>query len=170
MSTSFTAAELLAHALTIELEAVQSYRDLAEQMRECGNDEVAELFEKMSVLEGKHVNKVHETAGDTELPDLVPWEFRWPGLEPPENIDIAGVHYLMTPHQALSLALDNEMSAMAFFEAVAQDSTDDEARSLAREFADDERQHVAWMKDWLSRYPAPDEDWDYDPDPPAAID
>lgn len=170
MSNSLTATELLAHALIIELEAVQSYRELADQMRECGNDDVAELFEKMSVLEDEHATKIRERVRDVEIPDLAPWEFRWSGLEPPENIDIASVHYMMTPYQALSLALDNELSAMAFFNTVADESSDDEVRSLAQEFANDERQHVAWMKDWLAKYPPPDEDWDYDPDPPAAID
>ena len=170
MSNSLTTTELLAHALIIELEAVQSYQELADQMRECGNDDVAELFEKMSVLEDEHATKIRETARDVEIPELAPWEFRWSDLEPPENIDIAGVHYLMTPYQALSLALDNELRAMAFFNTIAEDSSDDEVRSLAQEFANDERQHVAWMKDWLAKYPPPDEHWDYDPDPPAAID
>jgi len=168
-SQNFTRAELLVHAMVIELEAVQSYKELAEQMEQCGNSAVAGLFDKMAKLEAEHAAKIRDTAGDVELPDLAPWEYRWSGLESPENIDLAGVHYLMTPHQALELALENELSAMAFFEAVAQDSTDDEVCSLAREFADDERQHVAWMKDWIAKYPPPDDDWDYDPDPPAAM-
>ena len=104
------------------------------------------------------------------MPELAPWEYRWPGLESPETIDLAGVHYLMTPYQALQLALENETNAMAFFEAAANACTDNRVRALAQEFADDERQHVAWMQDWLSKYTPPDEDWDYDPDPPAAID
>jgi rubrerythrin len=169
-SQDFTPAELLLHALTIELEAVQSYKDLAEQMEQCGNTEVARLFDKMAKLEAEHAEKIRDAAGDIELPALAPWDFRWSGLEPPENIDIAGVHYLMTPHQALELALENELSAMAFFDAVAHDSTNDQVGSLAQEFADDERQHVAWMKDWLAKYPPPDDDWDDDPDPPAALD
>jgi rubrerythrin len=169
-SQHFTLAELMVHALVIELEAVQSYKDLTNQMNQSGNTEVAELFERMSKLEAEHADKVREKAGDLELPELAPWEFRWSGLEPPENIDLAGVHYLMTPHQALSLALENEMSAMAFFDAIAHDCADDRVRDLAKEFADDERQHVAWMKDWLARYPEPDDDWDHDPDPPVAVD
>jgi rubrerythrin len=169
-SQNFTQTELLVHALVIELEAVQSYKDLAEQMEQCGNTEVAGLFDKMAKLEAEHAEKIRAIAGEVELPELAPWEFRWSGLEPPENIDLAGVHYLMTPHQALELALENELSAMAFFDAVAHDSTDDQVGSLAREFGDDERQHVAWMKEWLAKYPPPDDDWDYDPDPPAAID
>lgn len=170
VSAPFSMAELLAHALTIELEAVQSYRELAQQMQQCGNDEVAELFDRMSALEAEHAAKIRRTAGAIELPELAPWEYRWPGLESPENIDLAGVHYLMTPYQALQLALDNENNAMAFFEAAANTSTDDRVRALAQEFADDERQHVAWMQDWLSKYTPPGDDWDYDPDPPVAID
>jgi rubrerythrin len=169
-SQHFTLAELMVHALVIELEAVQSYKDLTDQMKECGNDDVAALFDKMSTLEAEHAEKIRERAGDLELPELAPWEFRWSGLEPPENIDLAGVHYLMTPHRALSLALENELSAMAFFDAIAHDCTDERVRELAKEFADDERQHVAWMKEWLAKYPEPDKDWDYDPDPPAAVD
>ena len=143
LAQHFTVPELLLHALVIELEAVQSYKDLAEQMRECGNKDVAALFEKMSALEAEHEAKIRQEAKGVELPELAPWEFRWPGLEPPENIDLAGVHYLMTPHQALDLALENEISAMVFFDAVAHDTADDKVRSFAKEFADDERQHVA---------------------------
>jgi len=169
-SQHFTLAELIVHALVIELEAVQSYKDLKEQMEECGNSEVAGLFEEMSKLEAGHAEKIREKAGFLELPELAPWEFRWAGLEPPENIDLAGVHYLMTPYQALALALENEQSAVAFFDAIAHDCTDRHIRSMAQEFADDERQHVAWLKEWLAKYPAPDADWDHDPDPPVAID
>lgn len=169
-SASFTLDELLAHALVIELEAVQSYLDLAAQMHECGNDAVAELFAKMAEYEQEHADKIRKQAGDIKLPEFAPWEYRWPGFEPPENIDAAGIHYLMTPHQALKLALDNEMSALTFFEGIANSNSEMRVRSLAEEFAEDERQHVAWMEDWLSEYPPPDPDWDYDPDPPAAVD
>ncbi|MDH3545869.1 MAG: ferritin family protein [Gammaproteobacteria bacterium] len=161
--------ELLAHALAIESEAVQSYEDLAAQMRQCDNTEVADLFDRMAKLEAEHAAKLKEEAKDVEVPELAPWEFRWLGLEAPENIDLAGVHYLMTPYHALKLALTNETAAMAFFEAAAAGCVDERARALAIEFADDERQHVKWMQDWLAKYPPPDEDWDYDPDPPAAL-
>jgi rubrerythrin len=170
VSQAFTLAELLVHALVIELEAVQSYKELAEQMEQCGNGGVAGLFAKMSELEAGHAEKIRSKAGDIVLPDLAPWEYRWPGLEPPENIDLAGIHYLMTPHHALTLALENESNAMAFFQGIANGCTDKRVRELAEEFADDERQHVAWMKDWLDKYAEPDADWDYDPDPPAAVD
>jgi len=167
---SFSMAELLTHALTIELEAVQSYQELAGQMQQCGNHEVAGFFTAMADLEAKHAEKIRQASAHIDLPELAPWEYLWCGLESPETIDQTGVHYLMTPHQAIKLALENEMSAMAFFTAAATGSGDENTRALATEFAADERQHVAWMKDWLKKYPPPASDWDYDPDPPAAID
>jgi len=167
---AFSLPQLLAHALAIELEAVQSYQDLALQMEHCGNPAVAALFEKMALLEAEHVAQIRDKVGADNLPELAPWEYRWSGLESPENIDHSAIHYLMTPHHALKLALDNELNAQAFFAAAAKDCTDDGVRTLALEFANDERQHVAWMKDWLAKYPPPDDDWDADPDPPVAID
>ena len=167
---NFSMAELLVHALVVELEAVQSYKDLAAQMEQCGNKEVAELFQKMAVLEAEHAQTIREKSGDIELPELAPWEYRWAGVESPETIDLAGIHYLMTPHQALQLALENEKNAKEFFEEAAKGATDARVRELAAEFAEDERQHVAWMEDWLANYPEPDAGWDEDPDPPAAID
>jgi rubrerythrin len=163
-------AELLVHALVIELEAVQSYKDLAAQMEQCGNKEVADLFQKMAVLEAEHAQKIREKSGEIELPDLAPWEYRWAGVESPETTDLAGIHYLMTPHQALELALENEKSAKEFFEDAAKGATDARVRELATEFAEDEQQHVAWMEDWLANYSEADAGWDDDPDPPAAVD
>lgn len=168
-SQPFSMAELLVHALVIEAEAVQSYTELAEQMEQCGNLEVAELFAKMAKLEAKHAEMIHEKAGDIKLPELAPWEYRWPGLEPPENIDPAGIHYLMTPHHALKLALENEINAKTFFEVIASNNNDERVRALAEEMAEDERQHVDWMEVWLAKYPEPDADWDYDPDPPTVV-
>lgn len=158
------------HALAIELEAVQSYKELTDQMQQCGNDEVAGFFAAMSDLEAKHAEKIRQASAHIDLPELAPWEYLWPGMESPETIDLTAVHYLMTPHQALKLALENEMSALAFFKAAAKGGIDEKTRILAAEFAEDECQHVAWMKDWLSKYPPPAADWDYDPDPPTAID
>lgn len=70
LSHTFTLSELLVHALVIELEAVQSYLDLAAQMHECGNDAVAHLFSKMAEYEQEHADKIREQAGDIKLPEL----------------------------------------------------------------------------------------------------
>ena len=169
-SGSLTVADLLQHALVIELEAEQSYKDLAEQMDGCGNHDVAVLFTKMSALEGKHAQKIREHAKGIDLKEQAPWEYHWEGTESPESVELNEIHYLMKPHHALSLALDSERRAESFFMRVAKETDDAEVRSLAREFAEDEKQHATWMLEWLSKYPAPKLDWAEDLDPAPAVD
>jgi rubrerythrin len=39
---------------------------------------------------------------------------------------------------------------------------------MARQLAEEEQEHVRWLEQWLARYPAAEEGWDQDPDPPNA--
>ncbi len=155
LTRRFSLAQLLVHALVIELEAAQSYKELAKLMEQSGNTEVAKLFAMMSGIEARHAEIINEQVGDFRLPELTPWQYHWRGLGAPENIDRARLHYLMTPHQAMSLALENEKRAYEFFADVVDDSTDERARELAAEFAGDERQHVAWVEEWLAKVVLP---------------
>lgn len=167
---SLSVPELLQHALVIELEAEQSYADMANQMHDCGNHDVGALFTKMAALEGRHAKKLREHVTDFELQEIAPWEYQWADFEPPENVELNEIHYLMTPHHALSLALAAELRAKDFFSQVASVATDEAVKNLAIEFADDEAQHAEWMRDWLASYPPPAHDWAEDPDPPVAAD
>lgn len=142
--------ELLLHALVIELEAAQRYRQLAEMMDQTGNRKVAKIFAKMSEIEAKHAEKIDAHAKDRDLPMLTPSQYLWPGPEAPENTDSARLFHLMTPCQAMSLALDNEKRAYEFFENVVDDSSDEQVREMAAEFAVEEEQHVAWVEEWLA--------------------
>ena len=151
VSRRFSVEELLVHALAIEFEAAQSYKDLAELMELSGNTEVAKIFAKMSGVEARHAADIGEQLSDYRLPGLTPWQYRWRGLEAPENIDRARLYCLMTPHQALSLALDSEKRAYEFFASVVDRSTDERVRELAAGFAADEEQHVAWVEEWLAK-------------------
>jgi rubrerythrin len=158
--------EFLAHAHAMEREASDQYAELAEQMEVHNNPEVAELFAKLSAIEGKHVQKINEKADGRELPHLAPWDFKWQDGVAPENPAALEAHYLMTPHHALSLALKAEEQAADFFRRVAESTTNDQVRSMAEEMAADEIEHIAWLKEWLEKFPEPEEDWDHDHDPP----
>lgn len=147
----FSLEVLLAHALVIELEAAQSYKELAGLMERSGNTEVAEIFTKMSGIEAKHAAMIDEQLDHFRLPEFTPWQYRWRGLEAPENIDRVHLYCHMTPYQALSLALDSEKRAYEFFAGVVDDSTDERVRDLAAEFAADEEEHVAWVEEWLAK-------------------
>ena len=142
--------ELLLHALVMEREAVQRYSQLADMMERIGNSKVATLFEKLARVEARHAEQIEGQIGDHALPILTPSEYRWRGLESPENADSDRVFHLMTPRQAMSLVLECEKRARDFFVDVVDDSTDENVRELAAEIAVEEEQHVAWVKNWLA--------------------
>ncbi len=158
--------ELLAHAFAIETDAVELYEGLADQMEVHHNEEVAALFRKLVEIEGKHVTQVVDRSAGVELPNLAPWDLKWPGEDSPEGPDPHDVHYLMTPYQAIELALAGERRAAAFFHHAAETATDTDAREMAAELAAEEDEHVALLEGWLDRYVEPEDGWDEDPDPP----
>jgi rubrerythrin len=161
-------AQLLAHALAIEIEAEDRYRILADQMETHNNVELATLFAKLSTIEAKHALQIAERAKGMELPDLKPWEYCWQDFESPESIDPTDLDYRMVAHQALRLALAAEERAFLFFDLAARQATDKEVATMASELAEEERGHVELVKRLLSRYPPPAKDWDEDPDPPVS--
>jgi rubrerythrin len=159
-------AEFFAQALAIEVEATERYNLLADQMEVHNNKEIAAIFRKMALIEAEHRNEIARRAGDTLVAGR-PASFSWTGPDGPEAIDCEGVHYLMTPRRALTLARFNEERAVKYFEAIAAAAIDPQIAAFAAEMAADERNHVIWVDQWLEQI-APDEaDWDEDPDPPV---
>ncbi|MBL8252611.1 MAG: ferritin family protein [Candidatus Competibacter sp.] len=154
MSAIATLEELLAHAHNLELEAVERYQELADQMVVHNQPDLVELFRTMVRVESLHVDKVRDLAADRELPRLAPWGYRWSTLESPESVPIGGESYGMTPRRALELVLASEERAYAFFAGVADSSSDLAVHQAATELAEEERQHAALLRGWLARYPA----------------
>ena len=161
-------AELLAHSHALESEAAERYEELADQMDYHNNPELAELFRKMAAIEAKHVAKVDEMAKEVELPRMAAWDYRWLDAEAPETTPVGKAHYRMTPHHALSLMLRNEERAVAFFAEVARLANDAQVRAMADELAEEERHHVALLKDWIARFPEPSDGWEEDLDDPIS--
>lgn len=161
---TITWTDLLARAYTIEREAEHRYADLADQMEVHNNPELAALFRKMAAIEAEHAEQIKARAGDRALPHISPLAGDWP--EAPESIGPEDMHYLMTPHHALKLALAGEQQAAVFFEEMARIAGDAPTRALAEELAGEERQHVKMAEEMLARYPEPEDGWDDDPDPP----
>ncbi|MBT8103977.1 MAG: ferritin family protein [Gammaproteobacteria bacterium] len=149
-------SELLLHALVIELEAKHRYSELANMMAEIGNRKVSRIFSKMSSIEAKHARDIEEQIKGQKLPILTPSEYTWQGPEAPENTDSNRLFHLMTPCQALELALSNEKRAYEFYNDVVDDSTDERVREVAADFAVEEEQHVAWVEEWLAEEQPPE--------------
>lgn len=158
--------DFLAHAIAIEDEAAARYRDLADQMAVHNNRPVAALFEKLAQLEARHAQELHARAAGLALPSIAPWDYHWTDAESPEAAPFAGVHFLMTPHHALALALAAEERAEAFFRAVAANTPSAEVRAMAEELAEEEVEHVAAVRRLLEQTPPPADDWADTLDPP----
>ncbi|MGB0748142.1 MAG: ferritin-like domain-containing protein [Magnetospiraceae bacterium] len=160
-----TIEELLAHSLTLETEAAEHYDEIAHNMAVHNNQDVAEVFTKLASYARLHAAEMETLAEGKALPVIKPWDFKWPQDASPESVDDMGLHYLMTPHQALTVARKVEYAAMQFYGSVAETSPDPEVRKLALEFSEEEKGHVALLDEWIVHYPPPEDGWDEDPDP-----
>ena len=153
-------------AYAMEREAVDRYSEFADAMEMHNNPEVAAMFRTMAGYEGKHAEQIMAEMGWTQPPRLPPGGFEWGQFEAPETVPIESVHYLMQPWHALQLALAAEQRAEAFFQALGDAATDESVRRAARELQAEEAEHVALVKAWMAKVPAPDSNWQDDPDPP----
>lgn len=144
-------AEFLAHALELELESAERYRELADSMDVHNNPEVAALFRKLAGYGDDHADEVKERTGDMELPRIPPWDFKWSCPEAPEAPCMEDAHYMMSKCQALELALHNEVRGRDFYAEVAEKSPDTEVRKVAAEMAAEEDTHVEMLKSWFER-------------------
>jgi len=139
-----SADELMAIAHAMEQEAGRRYRTLAERMRIQGETGLAELFEFLCHVEGKHAEDVAERSRNLtgRLPD--PARIRW---ELPEKFDDEDASsYLLTPYRALAIAVRNEERAFAFFCYMASNSASPGLRELAEQLASDELAHAALLR------------------------
>ena len=163
-----TVAEFMAYAYAMEVEASERYAELAEQMSAHNNREVADLFAKLARIEGKHRDQIAARMGWTSPPAAA--VFRWTTPEGPETTDYGELHYLMQPYHALKLAEHNEQRAADFFARFAAARLPVDVRAAAAEMAEEEREHVRLIQQWLARVEPPSPGWDEDPDPPAVAD
>ncbi|TAJ94028.1 MAG: rubrerythrin [Gammaproteobacteria bacterium] len=159
-------AELLTHALALEIEASERYADLAEQMKSHNNLRIAKLFGKMADIEKLHVDHIRKMIERHGVKLSEPANYYWTSPEGPETTDPLDLHYLMTPRQALELARHNEARARDYYAHLATDAQDGETRRMAQELAAEEEEHVALIDAWLAKVPETDADWDEDDDPP----
>lgn len=153
-------AALYAHALAIEREAAERYNEFAGRMADEGNDAVARLFADLAGLEGEHAKALERECAGMALPAIAPGEFAWLDAGAPESAAHDLVFQLMTPHDALEIALGAELRAQAFFEQVLEHTADPRLRELASGMGREERSHAAWVREALARTPDPHVDWE----------
>jgi rubrerythrin len=156
----------MARAYAMELEATERYAQFAEQLDTHNNREVAQMFRKLAAVEALHARRILEEMGWPSMPALPP-AYAWDSAEAPETAPFDALHYLMQPYHALEIALRCELQAQQYFEGIAAGEAPPAVRKAALEMADEEREHVRLIRDWLKRVPEPAPGWDEDPDPPC---
>ena len=159
-------AEFLAHALELEVESAERYRELADNMQVHNNLEVAELFRRLARYGDAHAAEVQQRAAGLALPYISPWDFKWSCPEAPEAPCMEDAHYLMNKCQALELALHNEIRGRDFYAQVAGSSSDPAVQEAAAEMAAEEDTHVSMLREWVTREACAAERRPADLDPP----
>lgn len=148
-------AELYAHAIAIEREAAERYSQLAERMDDEGRDDLARVFDLLAREEAEHLEALEQRTNGIVLPEIDDSRYKWLDAGAPETAARELVYRLMTPRQALAIALHAEQRAQAFFEHVHWTSSDPALRALAKEMAAEEREHAALIARMLSDTPEP---------------
>lgn len=148
-------AECYANALAIEREAAARSAQFAEYLEDHGEQATAALFRKLARFEQQHVEELERRTAGMPLPALRSWEFSWLDDAPAEQVDHHFVFHLMTPHDALTIALGAEKRAQALYEQAISVSDDPEVKRLAQELAGEELEHIAWLEDGLKRVSRP---------------
>jgi len=160
--------DLLAVAYQIEIDAVDRYNLLADQMETHNNPELVKVFRDLARAEGIHGEEVRRLAGEFDVAAHAREIAKFQRSESPEEADLSAAHYLMKPWHALQMALKGEERALAYFTAIVETAKDAKVKALAAELVEEEAEHVNLVHRLLRRYPKPAENWADDLDPPGS--
>jgi rubrerythrin len=145
----------LAHAIQLERDAARRFEDLMHSMQTAGNREVEKLFHRLGEFSRRHLKEAMARGGFRSLPELAPGEFHWPNGVTPEAAGWQGVDSALDVLGALQVALAGERGGLAYYRAIATETTDPEIARMAELFALEEAQHVSELERWVARV-APD--------------
>jgi len=93
------------------------------------------------------------------VPRIEAGDYAWLDTGAPETAAHDLVFRLLTPRQALAIALEAEHRAQHFFAEVKETATDPALRALAQEMAAEEEGHIAMVELALERTPDGHVDW-----------
>jgi rubrerythrin len=160
--------DLLAVAYQIEIDAVDRYNLLADQMETHNNPELVKVFRDLARAEGIHGEEIRRLAGDFDVVGHARQIAKFGRSDSPEEAELASAHYMMTPWHALQLSLAGEKRALAYFTSIVETAKDPKVKAMAAELVEEEAEHVNLVNRLLTRYPAPRDSWADDMDPPVS--
>jgi rubrerythrin len=140
----------LAHSIKLEEEAALRFDQLADAMMSAGNREVGKLFRRLADYSRLHMRTARERSGFRDIPKFKPGDFEWPDIESPETAAIWAADPFIGREQALQVALEAESASLDYYRDILETTQDPEVRAFAKEFVEEETQHVAELERWLS--------------------
>ena len=152
--------EFYAHAIAIEREAAERYREFAAYFGDRSEPVLEGLCETLAGHEQAHFEQLVQASLGLALPALAAGEHRWLEAGPPEAPAREVFYRIAQPHHLLEIALQSECNALAFFDRVAATSANPAVCELARSMAAEEKQHVRWVRDALEYQPHTHVDWE----------
>lgn len=146
--------EFLAYAVKLEEEAALRFGELADAMGSCGNSDVGTLFRRLSDYSRMHLADARARSAFRDIPTKAASEFDWPDLESPETAAIWAADPFIGREQALEIARDAEEASLHYYKSIFETTSDPEIRVLAKEFYEEESEHVREIHKWIAAYKA----------------
>lgn len=146
--TLHTLDEMFALADAMEQEAARKYDELANAMAEQGRRDLAVVFADLSEAEKEHVESVSRWSQSRigKAPDASLVRWRAPETFDAETVAEIKASRLLTPYQALAMAVQNEERAFAFWSYMAAFAEDPEIKTASETMAREELGHVATLR------------------------
>ncbi|MFZ5510190.1 MAG: ferritin-like domain-containing protein [Pseudomonadota bacterium] len=150
-----TAADVCAHALAAETEAMSRCSEFADYLEARGDEETAQLFRTLAQEDSRHSVVLAERMSANGPAPVPFWAHSWLDDGPAMPGSHGFVYHLMTPYHALNIALTAERRTRRFFEQVASQCADPEARAVAAEMVREEDAHIGALEQALQKAPRP---------------
>jgi rubrerythrin/ferredoxin len=147
--------EFLSYAVKAEEDAAVHYEELTKAMEDVGNHTVAQLFAQLARFSRMHLAEAQSRAGSIDVSKHLPPDYVWADSATPERADIWAGDPDLSRLDALRVALRGEKRAFEFYYQVSGTAKDPEIRAAAKEFVEEESEHVRILEAWIAR-----EEWE----------
>jgi rubrerythrin len=142
--------ELSAHALQLERDCEQRFREYAEQMHALGAHGIANVFEELALEETKFAAMLNAVGCESKPVELSPSEYAWRLTYMPEGMEHRPRLVPLNAREALQLAVLAKRRAQVFYYDVADNARDSVVRGCAAEMAAGEHFHLQRLQRLLA--------------------
>lgn len=157
---------LLAQAYAMKCESEDRLQDLVDSLKQHNNMAAADIFSRTIDLIKLSLNEIELRVHEMDLPQIPPWEYQWYCDDQPDSVCIEKAHYLMTPVQALELAIVIENRFQEFFKQQTDNKISEDIRLIAYELAIHEKHLMKQLQSWKEQLDTSEIEQIQDFDPP----